>query len=248
MKRELQRSGFDFLEVSNTQLAVNSDLIDIDLHVLETALRQSDDERAIRLLSELSGKPLLANIDLGDALDKWLASQRGQVENRLRISTQHMLSTLKANGLHERHDALDQAWQGWSGVSRLRQRRGLAILPLKQIDEVGGDWFLADAVVEGLSSRLGGLSGLALAGRTSVEAVAGSSLTLPEMAEKLGVTHFIEGAVHRTTGSVKLSIRLIEGASGNQIWSDQIDEPETYFFDQRKLIGENAIAALSFAN
>ncbi|MEO0550419.1 MAG: tetratricopeptide repeat protein [Pseudomonadota bacterium] len=235
----------DILEASNTQLAVSPDLIDTDLNALEATLRESDDERATHLLLELSGKPLLANIDLGGALDKWLASQRGQVENRLRISTQRLLSTLRANGLNERHDALEQAWQGWSGVSRLRQRRGLAILPLKQIDEVGGDWFLADAVVEELSSRLGGLSGLALAGRTSVEAVAGSSLTLPEMAEKLGVTHFIEGAVHRTTGSIKLSIRLIEGASGNQIWSDQIDEPETYFFDQRKLIGENAIAGLS---
>ena len=67
------------------------------------------------------------------------------------------------------------------------------------------------------------------------------------MAEKLGVTHFIEGAVHRSTGSVKLSIRLIEGASGKQIWFDQIVESETYFFDQRKLIGENAIAGLSHA-
>ena len=247
LKRELQRFDLDILEVSNTQLAVNPNLIDTDLTTLETAVRESDDERATHLLLELSGKPLLANIDLGDTLEKWLASQRGQVENRLRVSIQRLLSTLRANGLGERHDALEQAWQGWSGVSRLRQRSGLAILPLKQIDEVGGDWFLADAVVEELSSRLGALSGLALAGQTSVEAVAGASLTLPEMAEKLGVSHFIEGTVHRSTNSVKLSMRLIEGVSGKQIWSDQIEEPETYFFDQRKLVGENAVAGLSHA-
>ena len=247
LKRELQRFDLDILEVSNTQLAVNPNLIDTDLNTLETAVRQSDDERATHLLIELSGKPLLANIDLGDTLEKWLASQRGQVENRLRVSIQRLLSTLRAKGLNQRYDALEQAWQGWSGVSRLRQRRGLAILPLKQIDEVGGDWFLADAVVEELSSRLGALSGLALAGQTSVEAVAGASLTLPEMAEKLGVTHFSEGAVHRSTNSVKLSMRLIEGVSGKQIWSDQIEEPETYFFDQRKLVGENAVAGLSQA-
>lgn len=247
LKRELQRSGMDILEVSNTQLAVKPDLIDSDLKALEAAFKENDDERATRLLLELSGKPLLADIDLGDALDKWLASQRGQVENRLRVSTQHLLSALRANGLNERHDALQRAWHGWSGVSRLRQRSGLAILPLKQIDEVGGEWFLADAVVEELSSRLGALSGLALAGQTSVEAVAGSLLTLPEMAKKLGVTHFIEGAVHRSTSSVTLTMRLIEGDSGKQIWSDQIKEPETYFFDQRRLIGENAVAGLSQA-
>lgn len=247
LKRELQKFGLDILDVSNSQLAINPKLIDTDLQVLETALRESDDALATQLLLGLAGKPLLADIDLGDALDKWLATQRGQVENRLRISTRSVLSTLRANGLNERHDALEQAFQGWAGISRLRQRVGLAILPFRQMDEVGGDWFLADAVVEELSSRLGGLSGLALAGQTSVEAVTGLSLTLPEMAEKLGVTHFIEGAVHRSTGSVKLSTRLIEGASGKQIWSDQINEPEAYFFDQRKLIGENAIAGLSKA-
>ena len=247
LRRELQKFDLDILEVSNTQLAVKPDLIDTDLKALETAIRERDDKRATQLLLELSGNPLLANIDLGAALDKWLASQRGQVTNRIRMSTQNLLSTLRANGLNERHDALEQAWQAWSGVSGLRQRSGLAILPLKQIDELGGDWFLADAVVEELTSRLGGLSGLALAGQTSVEAVAGSSLTLPQMAEKLGVTHFIEGAVHRSTSSVKLSIRLIEGVSGKQIWSDQIIQPETYFFDQRRLIGENAVAGMSQA-
>lgn len=247
LKREFQGSGWEILEISNTQLAVKSHLIHTDLQSLETALKERDDVLATQLLLELSGKPLLANFDLGDDLTQWLAIQRGQIENRLRISTQRLLSALRASGLDERHEALEQAWHGWSGISRLRQRRGLAILPFKQIDEVGGDLFLADAAVEELSSRLGGLNGLALAGQTSVEAVAGSSLTLPEMAEKLGVTHFIEGAVHRSTGSVKLSIRLIEGASGKQIWFDQIVESETYFFDQRKLIGENAIAGLSHA-
>ena len=111
LKRELQRFDLDILEVSNTQLAVNPNLIDTDLNTLETAVRESDDDRATHLLIELSGKPLLANIDLGDTLEKWLASQRGQVENRLRVSIQRLLSTLRAKGLNQRYDALEQAWQ-----------------------------------------------------------------------------------------------------------------------------------------
>lgn len=247
LKRELQGSGLDILEVTNTQLAVKPHLIETDLQALETALRDHNDALATQLLLGLTGNPMLADIDVGDALSEWLAIQRGQTENRLRVLTQNLLASLRADGLGERYDVLEHAWQDWTGVSRLRQRNGLAILPFKQIDELGDDLFLADAVVEELSSRLGGLSGLALAGRTSVDAVAGLSLTFPEMAEKLGVTHFIEGAVHRSVSSVNLSIRLIESASGKQIWSDQINQPETYFFDQRKLIGENAIAGLSHA-
>ncbi|MEP1143478.1 MAG: hypothetical protein ABJH52_07140 [Henriciella sp.] len=220
LKRELQGSGLDILDVSNTELTVKPYLIRTDLQSLETALREGDDVLATELLLELTGKPLLANIDLGDDLTQWLASQRSQIENRLRIPTQRLLSAMSRRGLDERHQAFEQAWQGWTGLSRLRERSGLAILPFKQIDEVGGDLFLGEAAIEELSSRLGGLSGLALAGQTSVEALSGLSLTLPELAEKLGVTHFIEGSVHRSLTSVKLSMRLIEGASSmSRRWS-----------------------------
>ncbi|MEM9740813.1 MAG: hypothetical protein AAF829_13205, partial [Pseudomonadota bacterium] len=55
LKRELQRFDLDILEVSNTQLAVDPDVIDTDLKMLEMAFRESDDERATHLLIELSG-------------------------------------------------------------------------------------------------------------------------------------------------------------------------------------------------
>ena len=106
------------------------------------------------------------------------------------------------------------AWQHWSGLGRLQVRIGLAILPFQQIDEVGGESFLSEGAAEELSSRLGSIEDIALAGRTSVQTLQDQSLTLPDIAEKLKVTHLIEGTVHRRPDGVTLSIRLIDGASG----------------------------------
>ena len=244
LNRELQTNGWDGLDATNTQLMVNPNLIRTDLKVLEEALNTGDDTIATQLLEELAGKKILPNLDLGEALDDWLTAQRMQVENRLRIATDRLLSLLRANGENERHDALNMAWQAWTGVARLRMRNGLAVLPFKQIDEVGGDFYLAEGVVEELSFQLGGNNGIALAGRTSVEAVSDAGLTLTEMGAKLGVTHFIEGTIHRTQETVSLSIRVIDGSTGEQIWSDRIDAPQAKFIEERKVIGANLISDL----
>lgn len=131
-----------------------------------------------------------------------------------------------------------------SGSVKSNARKRLAFLPFKQIDEVGERLYLAECAIEELSSRLRGNSSLGLVGQTSIDAVAGNGLTLPEIASKLGVSHLIEGTVHRRAEMVTLSIRLIEGATGEQIWSDHVVAPEIRFFEQRGVIGTNIIASL----
>lgn len=245
LNRELQNADLNVLSVSNTELSLDHRAVISDVQILEQALERADADMVIELMQASAGKPLLADIDLGDALDAWLTTQRAQVENRIRIATQRLLTDLNGRGETAVHEALSAAWQVWMGVDRHKRQAGVAILPFKQINEVSGDLFLADGIVEELSSRLGAFDRIALAGRTSVEALNAAQATLPEMADKLAVTHFIEGTVHRTTQSVTVSIRLIEGASGKQIWADRIDESEAYFFDQRKVIGENVIVGLT---
>ncbi len=247
LNRALQNAELDVLDVSNTELLLDPRAVVTDVQILEQALECADVKNVIELMHASAGKSLLSDIDLGDALDAWLTTQRVQVENRIRIATQRLLTDLGARGETGAHEALSAGWQVWTGVDRRRRQTGVAILPFKQINEVSGDLFLADGIVEELSSRFGASNRIALAGRTSVEALNAAQATLPEMADKLAVTHFIEGTVHRTAASVTVSIRLIEGASGKQIWADRIEESEAYFFDQRKVIGENVIAGLTQA-
>lgn len=241
LKRELQALGLNILEVSNTQLAVSAAAIHTDLQTLEAALDEGDHNEAGRLLTQMAGQYLLNDLDVGADLDSWVAAQRLQIESRLRIAVQDLSSALRGRGEYDADDALARAWDDWQGVSRSRARCRIALLPFDQVDEVGGDFFLAEGVVDELLSRLGAVNDISLPGRTSVISAAGEGLTVPELAAKLNVTHLVEGAVHRTSDQTTLTISLIDGAKDEQIWSDQISSYDGGFLGARETLSTNII-------
>ena len=88
------------------------------------------------------------------------------------------------------------------------------------------------------------MQGIALAGRTSVLAVTAAGGLLTDMARALQVAYLVEGDVRRTPEKVTVRIALIEGASGTEVWSDRIEGTVEQFFESRKVIGANIIAAI----
>ena len=70
------------------------------------------------------------------------------------------------------------------------------------------------------------------------------SLTLPILADKLNVTHLIEGTVHRKSDGITLSIRLIDGSNGMQLWEEVVNTNEADFFGGRQVIGANIVMGL----
>ena len=244
LNHELQACSLDILQTSNTHIALSSTAVRTDLQELEAALSNQDVEQASKFLGQTSCQRILSDIGLGEELESWLLAQRLLLENRLRLVVNQLLANLKTTSQQADHDRLAAAWQHWSGLGRLQGRIGLAILPFQQIDEVGRESFLSDGSVEDLSSRLGSIEQIALAGRTSIQALQDQSLTLPEIAEKLNVTHLIEGTVRRRSDGITLSIRLIDGSNGMQLWDDQVNTSEEEVFSGRQVIGSNVVAGL----
>lgn len=124
---------------------------------------------------------------------------------------------------------------------------GIAVLPFQTFDEVGGEFFLAEGVVEEVSSRLGAISDISLVGRTSIGVVTTQGLTSPEIARKLNVSHLIEGAVHRTSQIINITIRLIDGQSGTEVWSQRLDGEIEDFIDSRQTISASILESLGKA-
>lgn len=244
LKNELQTFGLEILQTSNTHITLSSSMVQTDLQVLGAALSNQEAEQASALLAQTRCQRILSDVSLGEELERWLSVQRLHIENRLRLLINQLLSDLKMTSQHAAHDSLAAAWQHWSGLGRLRNRIGLAVLPFEQIDDVGGESFLSEGAAEELASRLGSIEKISLAGRTSVQILQDQSLTLPQMAEKLNVTHLIEGTMHRRTDGITLSIRLIDGSNGMQLWEDQISKTEADFFGGRQVIGANIVAGL----
>ena len=244
LNRELRAGDLNILQTSNTHIVLSSTAVQTDLHELEAALSNEDADQASAILAQRTCQRILSDVSLGEELESWLSVQRLHIENRLRLSVNQLLYHLKTRSQHAAHDTLAAAWQHWSGLGRLQGRIGLAVLPFQQIDEAGGVFFLSEGAAEELSSRLGSIESIALAGRTSVQSLQDQSLTLPRLAEKLNVTHLIEGTVHRKSDGITLSIRLIDGSNGMQLWEEVVNTNEADFFGGRQVIGANIVMGL----
>ena len=59
--------------------------------------------------------------------------------------------------------------------------------------------------------------------RTSVLALKGTPLTLPQIADTLGVRHIVEGSVRRQGTRVRVTAELIEAASDAHLWSGSFE-------------------------
>ncbi|MDC8755463.1 hypothetical protein OIK40_12510 [Erythrobacter sp. sf7] len=232
------------LIVSRVAVGLDCNLLASDLSELEDALAEGDADGAAAMVEGSATLQLLQGINFNPAFDEWLALKRQEVEARIRQGIARLVSGLRSAGDSQAGARLSAAAQVRYPLARRLADVALAVLPFDQIDHVGGDFFLAEGMTDELTSRLGKVEGIMLAGRTSVLAVAGRGQMLTEMAASLRVTHLIEGEVKRTAETITVRIALIEGATGAEIWADRIEGSLDDFFESRKLIGNNVIAAI----
>ncbi|MCB0658300.1 MAG: hypothetical protein KDC57_19285 [Saprospiraceae bacterium] len=110
----------------------------------------------------------------------------------------------------------------------------LALLPFDYGSSGGEYQAIIDGVHDDLLSRLQ-QSGLEVTGRTSVLRYRGTDEGYPQIADELNVDGLLTGSVIRNDDTLGLSLRLIDGITGHQVWK------ATYLSDFRdieKLYGE----------
>ncbi len=99
----------------------------------------------------------------------------------------------------------------------------VAVLPFTNLRGGSGDDYLGEGNTDEIISQLAQVESLKVISRTSVHALKGSPLTLPQIAETLGVRHIVEGSVRRQGTRVRVTAELIEAASDAHLWSGSFE-------------------------
>jgi TolB-like protein len=243
LRRSLEEIGVAGLEVTRSDVAMAPDVLSSDLNALETALETAPDTGADQLLA-IGNQTVLEDIVLNPELAAWLASRREHVDTRLKALITKALDMMGAAQGRALLHAARSRFPGFQVTLPSVGRISMVVLPFAQIDEIGGDFYLADAVRDELTSHIGRVEGVALVGRKSVDVVSNRDLTLVAMASELSVSYLIEGEVRRRPDSIAIRVTLIEGQSGTEAWSDTITGSVEEFIDSRKVIGSNVIASI----
>ena len=100
----------------------------------------------------------------------------------------------------------------------------IAILPLENLSPETTERYFVSGMYDSLISNLGKVSALQVTSRTSASRV-NTSLGIPFIGRKLGVANIIEGAIFRHGNQVRISVKLIDAASDQHIWSETYEQP-----------------------
>ena len=105
------------------------------------------------------------------------------------------------------------------------------------------DWF-CDGIAEEILNALTPLKGLRVAARTSAFSFKGKGNDLRTIGEKLNVTTVLEGSARRAGGRVRITVQLIDVASGFQLWSERYDSELKDIFDAQDEIAKAIVERL----
>ena len=107
------------------------------------------------------------------------------------------------------------------------QVKTIAVLPFANMSGDPEQEFFSDGISEELLNVLAKVKGLRVTSRTSAFAFKGTNTSIPEIAEKLGVDHVLEGSVRMAGDRVRITAQLIEVDTDSRfdshLWSESYD-------------------------
>jgi adenylate cyclase len=124
-------------------------------------------------------------------------------------------------------------------------RPSLAVLPLDNTGAEPDQDYFADGVTDDLIARLAKNPGLMVIARDSTFFYKGKSLDPREIATKLNVGYVLRGSIRHEGELVKLNARLVDGATGVQIWGEQYERKVGQIFEILSELSSGVTNALS---
>jgi adenylate cyclase len=109
-------------------------------------------------------------------------------------------------------------WHVWMRPSTIPPA-SLAVLPFLNLNSTPDSGYLADGLVDELTSALSHVEGLRVASRTSAFQFRGTNIDVREAGRKLGVATILEGSVRIVGSRIKVNTQLIQVSDGFHIWS-----------------------------
>ena len=114
----------------------------------------------------------------------------------------------------------------------------IAVLPFVNLTGTPDNDYLGDGIAEEILNALARLRTMHVAARSSSFAFRGPSVDLRAVGERLGVRSVLEGSVRRSGNRFRVTVQLVDVASGFQLWSERYDrEVDDVFEIEEKIAG-----------
>ena len=143
-------------------------------------------------------------------------------------------------------DAAADPMPGMAGAEAaltLPDKPSIAVLPFVNMSGDPEQEYFSDGITEDIITELTRYRSLFVIARNSSFAYKGQAANVGKIGQELGVAYVVEGSVRRAGKRVRVTVQLVETASGNHLWAENYDRNlEDIFAVQDELVREVAAA------
>ena len=126
-------------------------------------------------------------------------------------------------------------------------RKAIAVLPFVNMSGDAENEYFSDGISEEILNLMVKLPQLRVASRTSSFMFKGKEVSIPTIAEELGVDTVLEGSVRRAGDRVRITAQLIDVTTDSHLWSETYDRELKDVFAIQDDIAHSITAALEMA-
>ena len=134
-----------------------------------------------------------------------------------------------------------------AATAPVADNKSIAVLPFTNMSEDKDTGFFADGVHEDLLTNLAVVAELKVVSRTSVLQYRGTTKTMRQIGQELGVAYLLEGSVRRAGNKVRVTGQLINTRNDEHVWAKSYDRDLTDIFAIQSAIAQEIATALSAA-
>src|SRR5437763_11559265 len=102
-------------------------------------------------------------------------------------------------------------------------KKSIAILPFENLSEEKANAYFAEGVQNEILTRLATVRDLKVISRTSTAKYQSKPDNLKTVAQELGVSTILEGAVQRAGDKVRINVQLIDAQTDGHLWAKSYD-------------------------
>ena len=120
----------------------------------------------------------------------------------------------------------------------------IAVLPFINESSDSSNLYFVNGLMESTLINLQKIKNLRVISRSSVEKYRNTKKTIPEMAEELHVSYFVEGSGQKVGDQILLNIQLIEASTDRHLWAEQYNREVVDIFELQNEVARNIASSI----
>jgi len=123
--------------------------------------------------------------------------------------------------------------------SNTKERISIAVLPIENLSTNPENASICNGLMQEIIARISAVKDFRVLPRTSVLQVANNNLSIPEIAEELGVKYVLESSLQSSNDQIRINANLIQANDNEVLWNQNFKGDYAQIFDFQAEIAQS---------